>query len=149
MLDITAHIFQNVQVTSNKMVHKKRHHFLTQFSIPFHLVRSVLLRVLAQKTTFRLLEILRQPITSFYSMVFKARNTRNKTEQTVWKVWKAAPENGIFSCVSFCWRSLGRFARCVQFHSKVHIDGYWNILCKGKVVQSLTEDYLPVHWRLL
>ena len=45
-----GHIFQNGQVTSNKMVHKKRHHFLAQFSIPFHMVCSVLLRVLASKT---------------------------------------------------------------------------------------------------
>ena len=31
-----SHIFQNAQVTSNKMVHKKRHHILEQFSLPFH-----------------------------------------------------------------------------------------------------------------
>ena len=31
---------------------QKRHHFLAQFSIPFHMVWSVLLRVVAQKTTF-------------------------------------------------------------------------------------------------
>ena len=29
------HIFQHTQVTSNKMVHKKRHHFLAQFSITY------------------------------------------------------------------------------------------------------------------
>ena len=46
----TYHIFPNAQVTSNKMVHKKRHHFLAQFSIPFHRVCSVSLRVLASKT---------------------------------------------------------------------------------------------------
>ena len=34
----------------NKTVHKKRHHFPAQFSIPFHMVCSVLLRVLASKT---------------------------------------------------------------------------------------------------
>ena len=44
------HIFQNAQVTSNKIVHKKKHHFLGQFSIPFHMVRSVLFRVLTSKT---------------------------------------------------------------------------------------------------
>ena len=37
-----THILQNAQVTSNKMVHKKRHHFLAQFSIPFQVVSSVL-----------------------------------------------------------------------------------------------------------
>ena len=45
-----SQIFQNTQVTSNKMVHNKRHHFLAQFSMPFHMVWSVLLRVLASKT---------------------------------------------------------------------------------------------------
>ena len=50
--NMMSHIFQNGQVTSNKMVHKKRHHFLAQFSMPFHMVHSVLLRVLAQKTAF-------------------------------------------------------------------------------------------------
>ena len=45
-----GHILQNNQVTSNKMLHRKRHHFLAQFSIPFHMVCSVLLRVLASKT---------------------------------------------------------------------------------------------------
>ena len=78
------HIFQMAQETSNKMVHKKRHHFLAQFSIPFHMVWSVLLRVVAHKTTFWLVEILWQPIRSFYSMVFEA-TTRNKTEHTMWK----------------------------------------------------------------
>ena len=81
------HIFQNVEVTSNKMAHKKRHHFLAQFSIPFHMVCSVLLRVLAQKTTFWLVEILWQPIRSFYSMVFEA-TTRNKMKHIMWKSMK-------------------------------------------------------------
>ena len=55
---IPCHIFLNAQGTWNKMVHKKRHSFLAQFSIPFHMVWSVLLRVLAQKNTFWLVEIL-------------------------------------------------------------------------------------------
>ena len=47
---LQIHILQNAQVTSNKMVHKKRHQFLATFSIPFHLVCPVFLRVLASKT---------------------------------------------------------------------------------------------------
>ena len=78
--DIAFHIFQNAQVTSNKIVHKKRHHFLAQFSIPFHMVWSVLFRVLAQKTW--LVEILWR----FYSMVFEA-NTCSKKDHSTWK-WK-------------------------------------------------------------
>ena len=48
--EVKTHIFQNAQVTFNKMVHDKKHYFLEQFSIPFHMVWSVLLRVLAQHT---------------------------------------------------------------------------------------------------
>ena len=92
------HIFQNAQVTWNKMVHNKRHHFLAQFSIAFHMVWSVLLQVLAQKTTFWLAEILWQPIRSFYSMVFEA-NTRNKTEHTMWKgMENCARKRCLFLC---------------------------------------------------
>ena len=29
------------------------------------------------------------------------------------RVWKTVPENGVFSCVPFCLRSLRRFAKCV------------------------------------
>ena len=47
---ITVHILQNGEVMSNKMVHKKRHPFLAQFSIPFHMVWSVVLLVLTSKT---------------------------------------------------------------------------------------------------
>ena len=36
------HIFQSIQVTSSKMVHKKIFHFLAKFSISFHLVWSAL-----------------------------------------------------------------------------------------------------------
>ena len=32
------------------------------------------------------------------------------------RVWKTVPENGVFSCVPFGLRSLGRFARCVTIH---------------------------------
>ena len=49
-LTISKHIFHNDQVTSRKMVHKKGHHFLTQFSMPFHVACFVLLQVLASKT---------------------------------------------------------------------------------------------------
>ena len=46
----TEHILQNAQVTSNKMAHRKRHHFMAQFPIPFHMVCSIQLQVLASKT---------------------------------------------------------------------------------------------------
>ena len=45
-----SHILQNAHVTSNKMVHKKRHLFLAQFSIAFNMLCSILLRVVASKT---------------------------------------------------------------------------------------------------
>ena len=30
------------------------------------------------------------------------------------RVWKTVPENGVFSCVPFCLRSLWKFARCAN-----------------------------------
>ena len=48
--DLEKQIFQNALVTSNKMVQKERHNFLTQFSIPFQMVCSVLLQVIGSKT---------------------------------------------------------------------------------------------------
>ena len=47
---IVYHIFQNGQVTSKLMVHKKMQHFLVRFFMAFHVVSSFLLRVLASKT---------------------------------------------------------------------------------------------------
>ena len=44
------HVLQNAQVAGIKMVHKKRHLFLAQFSIAFHMLCSILLRVVASKT---------------------------------------------------------------------------------------------------
>ena len=45
--DITFHIFQKAQVTSNKMEPKKRHYFLAQFLIAFLVVWFFLFRLLA------------------------------------------------------------------------------------------------------
>ena len=50
--------FKTPKWPQTKWYTKKRHHFLAQFSIPFHMVWSILLRVLAQKITFPLVEIL-------------------------------------------------------------------------------------------
>ena len=46
-----GHIFQNGQVTSKLMVHKKMQHFLAWFFMAFRVVSSFLLRVLASKNT--------------------------------------------------------------------------------------------------
>ena len=43
------HIFPKAQVAANKNAHDFRHHFLTQFFMLFHMVRSILFRVLALK----------------------------------------------------------------------------------------------------
>ena len=78
------HIFQKAQVNSNKMVHKKIYHFLAQVFMVFHVVWSVLFRVLAPETTFWTVEFLQQPIRRIHLVVFEA-NTRNKTNHTMWK----------------------------------------------------------------
>ena len=62
---------------------QKEHHFLAKFSIPFHMVWSVLLRELAKKT-FWPVEIFWQPIRRIYSMVFEA-DTWNKMKHMMWK----------------------------------------------------------------
>ena len=49
-ISISKGFWALAQVTSNKMVHKLRYHFLAQFSKPFHMVCLVLLRVFASKT---------------------------------------------------------------------------------------------------
>ena len=60
------------------------------------------LEVLALKTTFWLVEILWQPIRSFYSMVFETKN-RNKTQHIMWT--KTVQENSTISfevTLAFC-----------------------------------------------
>ena len=85
------------------MIHMKRHRFLAQFSIPFHMVCSVFLRVIAQKTTFWLVEILYRPIRSFYSMVFEA-NTLNKKSEGYGKLCQKMV---YFPVYHFVWGHLG------------------------------------------
>ena len=108
------HIFQNALVTSNKMVHKKRHHFLAQFSIPFHMVWSVLLRVLAQKTPSNSLKFFDSQSEASIQWFLKL-TLATKRSTPCERVWKTVPENGVFSCVPFCLKSLGQFARCAVF----------------------------------
>ena len=75
--------------------------------MPFQMVWSVLLLVLAQKTTFWLVEILYRPIKSFHSMVFQA-NTRNKMEHTMWKSKEnCARKWCLFPLYNFVWGHLG------------------------------------------
>ena len=50
--------FQRQKWHANKNVHNFWHCFLAQYSMPFHMVWSVLLGVLAPETTFWLVEIL-------------------------------------------------------------------------------------------
>ena len=135
MASLLLHIrCQNAQVTSSKMVHKKRHYFLTQFSKPFHMIWSVLLRVLAQKSTFWLVEILSQPIKSFHWIVFEGNK---KCYTPCERVWKIVLENGVISYIQFCLRSLGRFKRC--YYKKWGIVHTWKFLycCRNR------------RWRLL
>ena len=108
------------------MVHKRRHHLLAQFSIPFHMVWSVLLRVVAQKTTFWLVEIFLQPIRSFYSMVFEA-TTRNKMKHIMWKgMENCAREWCLYLCTILLevtlafWKmwDIKYFPKCLPFKEK-------------------------------
>ena len=111
LLVIVVHIFQNAQVTWNKMVHKKRHHFLAQFSISFHIVWFVLLRVLAPERPYGWLKFFGSQSEASIQWFFKLTlSTKQSTPSE--RVWKTVTENAVFSCVPFCFRSLGHFARC-------------------------------------
>ena len=87
------------------MVHKKRRHFLAQFSMPFHMVWSVLLQVVAHKTTFFGSQ------SEASNQWFLKLPLATKRSTPCEKVWKTVPENGVFSCVPFYLRSLGRFCK--------------------------------------
>ena len=53
-----GHIFPKAHVAANKNVHNFWHCFLVEYSMPFHMVWSILLGLLAPETTFWLVEIL-------------------------------------------------------------------------------------------
>ena len=96
------------------MVHNKRYNFLAKFSIPFPMVWSVLLRVLAQKTPSDWLKFFdsqsEAPIQWFLKLTLATKRITPCE-----RAWKTVPENGVFSCVPFCLRSLGHFARSDLF----------------------------------
>ena len=171
-----SHILQNAHVTSNKMVHKKLHHFLAQFSVPFHIVCSVLLRLFAQvsKRCIEVWKVAKKALRwnvlfliDAHAVLFTVRiwgassyETRraNGTASILvifcfknhWieaSDWLSVKElqparrwfselilatkritpcervlktvlNGVFSCVPFSLRSLGRFERCAPQRSR-------------------------------
>ena len=92
-----------------------KHHFPAQFSIPFHMVSSVLLQVLAQKNISWLVGILWQASIHYLATRLLKLTLATKRSTQCEREWKTVPENGVFSCVPFCLRSLRRFARCVLF----------------------------------
>ena len=104
------------------MVHKKGHQFLAQFSIPFHMVWSVLLRVVAQKTTLWLVEIFWQPIRSFY--LFNGFWSYHSQQKETHHVENCARKWCLF-CVPFCLRSHRRFERCAAPWSHCYWCIWW------------------------
>ena len=94
---------------------QKWHHFLEQFSIPFHKLWSVLLQVVAQKKHFLTGW---DNWTANQKLLFNNLNNLLKLPlATKWntsckRVWKIVSENSFFSCLPFCLRSLGRLEKC-------------------------------------
>ena len=113
------HIFQNAKVTSNKMVHKKWHHFPAQFSLPFHTVPFCCKCWLKKPPSdwLKLFDIRCFYIQWFWKLTLTKRITSRERE------WKTVPENGVFYCVPFCLRSLRHFERCgkVWFLLPTHV----------------------------
>jgi len=61
--NLIYHIFQNAQVTSNKMIHKKKHHFLAQ--IVFCFIASVSLNKAKRFANQLLSDVLNRPFNIF------------------------------------------------------------------------------------
>ena len=110
----------NVTMTSNKMV-QKRHDLQTQFIMPFHMVRPVLLRALASKTIKCECQLLIgcQRNSASQKVVFVTLAVKRITPCEM--VWKIVLENGVFYYVPFCLRSLGRLDRCSRWTSSIEI----------------------------
>ena len=81
------HIFLKAQVASNKNAHKLRHHFWAQFFMLFHMMWSILLRVLALKT-LKWKFLIGCWRTSTNEKVVSRPNTPNKMNHTMWKSMK-------------------------------------------------------------
>ena len=73
------HIFPKAQVAANKNAHNFRHHFPAQFFMLFHMVCSILFRVLALKTLKWKFLIGCQRISTNKKVVSQA-NTPNKMD---------------------------------------------------------------------
>ena len=106
------HILQNALVTSNKMVHKKRYHFLAQFFKLFHMRCFILLQVVASKNHWIegsdwLSKNLNQLVRGFLSY-----HLQQNWPHHVKGYWKLCQKLVSF-CEPFCFRSIKRFERCV------------------------------------
>ena len=73
------------------------------------LVWYVLSRVSAPETTFWMVKTL------LSARLFQNLTVGTKLTTPQERPWKTGPENGVFSWVPFCLRSLGPFERCTKF----------------------------------
>ena len=84
---ILPHIFLKAQVASNKNAHKLQHHFWAQFFMLFHMMWSILFRVLAPKT-LKWKFLIGCWRTSANEKVVSWPNTPHKMKHTMWKSMK-------------------------------------------------------------
>ena len=91
-LSFDWHIFEKAQVASNKNAHRLQHHFWAQFFMLFHMMWSILFRVLALKT-LKWKFLIGCWRTSTKEKVVSRPNTLNKMNHTMWKsVKNCAPK---------------------------------------------------------
>ena len=90
-----------------------QHHFGTQFFMLFHMVWSILFRVLALETLKRKF-LIGYSRTLTKEKVVSWPNTLNKMNHTMWKSMKNCAQNGVRVCVHFCLRPVVPLERCAS-----------------------------------
>ena len=108
---------------------QKRHHFLEQFSKPFHKMCFILLWVVASKNIeYKLL--IGCPNISTSQKVFFWATTRNKTDHTMWKGIENCARKWCLFVYPFVWGHLGALK---DVPTLFHI--WWRLL-KAKVYKA-------------
>ena len=131
-------------LTSFKTPKWSQRQSVTQFSMAFYLVWSVLLRVCwLQIPPRNAWNSLTAKWGATIWIVFEA-NTPTKQDQ-LWKASKCLPQNGFFSCVPFSWKSL-RGLRYHFFRYRYDTDTFqvWKVDTDTILILYKSEVLIPI-----